>query len=198
MKPWGETYRDVAKLTTVPSWGDSTGIGDVIVESLQRMGCPIQGYLFSRPAKQKLMERLASAIQQRLVRFPPGVIVAELETFGYEYTPTGIRYSAPSGLHDDAVMALALAVYGRDQLAVLPEDEDDLVPDMDQHPGFNKQERKRRKAPWEKRFEEEVPAGWPFRAAMSSSRSMRATDESQWSAVPAHPLWGPRPSVWGS
>lgn len=162
LKPWGETYRDVAKLTGErPSWGDSTGIGDVIVESLQRMGCPMQGYVFSRPSKQKLMERLASAIQQRLIKIPPGVIVSELETFGYEYTHTGIRYSAPDGLHDDAVMALALAVYGRDQLAVLPEDEEEIIPDMDQHPGFDAKHRKRRKAPWERKYEEEVPQGWP-------------------------------------
>jgi hypothetical protein len=38
------------------------------------------------------------------------VIVAELEEFGYEYTRTGVRYSAPEGLHDDTVCALALAV----------------------------------------------------------------------------------------
>jgi hypothetical protein len=37
----------------------------------------------------------------------------ELETFEYEYTRTGVRYSAPEGLHDDCVCALALAVHKR-------------------------------------------------------------------------------------
>jgi len=47
------------------------------------------------------------------VRYPQGVIVSELDVFAYEYTRTGVRYSAPDGMHDDCVMALALAVYGR-------------------------------------------------------------------------------------
>jgi hypothetical protein len=61
------------------------------------------------------MEGLAVAIQQREIRYPDGellpgcVIVDELEEFEYEYTRTGVRYTAPQGLHDDAVNALALA-----------------------------------------------------------------------------------------
>jgi hypothetical protein len=35
--------------------------------------------------------------------------VNELEAFEYMYSQTGVRYSAPTGLHDDAVCALALA-----------------------------------------------------------------------------------------
>ena len=59
------------------------------------------------------MEGLAVAIQTNEVRYPQGVIVSELDAFAYEYTRTGVRYSAPDGMHDDCVMALALAVYGR-------------------------------------------------------------------------------------
>ena len=33
-----------------------------------------------------------------------------MESFEYEQTRTGVRYSAPEGLHDDCVVALALAV----------------------------------------------------------------------------------------
>jgi hypothetical protein len=33
-----------------------------------------------------------------------------LETFEYEFTRIGVRYTAPDGLHDDCVCALALAV----------------------------------------------------------------------------------------
>jgi hypothetical protein len=36
-------------------------------------------------------------------------LTEELEVFEYQYTATGVKYSAPSGFHDDAVMALALA-----------------------------------------------------------------------------------------
>lgn len=55
------------------------------------------------------MEGLAVAIQKQEIGFPEGVITHELESFEYEYTRTGVRYSAPSGMHDDAVCALALA-----------------------------------------------------------------------------------------
>jgi hypothetical protein len=57
------------------------------------------------------MEGLANAIHQRKITFPEGVITQELEVFEYQYTANGVRYSAASGFHDDAVMALALAWY---------------------------------------------------------------------------------------
>lgn len=116
-KPWGETVRAVADFTKqTPAVGDSTGIGDVVLDSLAGIGCPMGRYPFTPKSKQALMERLAVAIQTKLVRFPAGVLSAELETFAYEYTAHGVRYSAPDGLHDDAVMALALAVYAYDRV----------------------------------------------------------------------------------
>jgi phage FluMu gp28-like protein len=90
---------------------DSTGVGDPIVERLRREGGRnFRGYKISSGNKQQLMERLAVAIQQSEIRFPEGPISAELESFEYEYTRTGVRYTAPDGLHDDCVVALALAV----------------------------------------------------------------------------------------
>jgi hypothetical protein len=59
------------------------------------------------------MEGLAVAIQQREITYPEGVIVNELQSFEYVYTRTGVHYSAPTGLHDDCVMALGLAVEAR-------------------------------------------------------------------------------------
>ena len=56
------------------------------------------------------MEGLATAIHTQEIRFPDGWLVNELEAFEYEYTRTGVKYSAPTGLHDDGVCALALAV----------------------------------------------------------------------------------------
>ncbi len=67
-------------------------------------------FVFSRRSKQQLIEGLSLAIQSRSVHFPEGVIADELRQLEYEHTRTGIRYAAPEGLHDDAVMALALAV----------------------------------------------------------------------------------------
>jgi hypothetical protein len=63
------------------------------------------------------MEGLSLAIQTQGITYPEGAIVGELDAFAYEYTRTGVKYSAPSGLHDDCVMALALAVQGRTSAA---------------------------------------------------------------------------------
>ena len=114
--PWGETINRVVMFTgSIPSLGDSTGLGDPIVEDIQRrLGETFQGYTFTQGSKQKLMEGLAVAIQTRTVWFPAGVIVDELEQFEFEYRSSGgIRYSAPEGYHDDSVCALSLAVMCR-------------------------------------------------------------------------------------
>ena len=110
-KPWMETIELIKSITGTgcPAYADSTGVGDPIVEAIQRTHPNIEGYHFTAPSKQQLMEGLAVAIQQEAVGYPDGPIVVELEQFEYEYTRTGCRYSAPEGLHDDCVCALALA-----------------------------------------------------------------------------------------
>lgn len=110
--PWQTTISRVRTMTgDTPALVDSTGVGDPVLEALQAGSAGnFHGFKFSSASKQQLMERLAVAIQQGAVGYPDGVVVQELETFEYEYTRTGARYSAPEGLHDDAVMALALAV----------------------------------------------------------------------------------------
>ncbi len=112
--PWEMTTdRIVAETAAVRALVDSTGVGDPIVERLQKQSRGFEGYQFTGPSKQRLMEGLAVAIQRREVTFPEGPISQELEAFEYSYTRTGVRYSAPAGLHDDCVCALALAVHMR-------------------------------------------------------------------------------------
>lgn len=109
-KPWGETKKDVKTLTAgLPAAGDSTGVGDPVVEDLQRMGVAIEGFTYSARSKQQLMEGLAADIQQGLTHFPEGVLTEELHSFEYAYSKTGVTYSAPEGMFDDCVNALALA-----------------------------------------------------------------------------------------
>lgn len=109
--PWEVTIRRAVEATKgVRVLVDSTGAGDPVLESLQRAGALATGYVFTAPSKQKLMEGLAVAIQQKTVTYPDGMIVSELESFEYEYHRTGVSYSAPEGLHDDCVCGLALAV----------------------------------------------------------------------------------------
>ncbi len=110
---WEITEKRIRELTgSTAALVDSTGVGDPILERIAKGRPNIEGMVFtSSPAsKQRLMEGLAAAIQQRRVRFPEGLITSELESFEYTYTRNGVRYSAPDGLHDDCVCALALAV----------------------------------------------------------------------------------------
>jgi hypothetical protein len=108
---WGQTRaRILALCNGWPTLIDSTGVGDPIVEDLQRVRPNLQPFRFTSQSKQQIMEGLASAIHMGEVKFPDGWLVNELETFEYEYTRTGVRYTAPVGLHDDGVCALAMAL----------------------------------------------------------------------------------------
>jgi phage FluMu gp28-like protein len=122
-KSWEETFKTILELTGhTPALVDSTGVGDPILERLQKARAQVfEGYHFTSGSKQKLMEGLAVAIQSKAVQFPgssgkaltagdAGHIQDELEQFEYETTRTGARYSAPEGFHDDCVCSLALAV----------------------------------------------------------------------------------------
>jgi phage FluMu gp28-like protein len=106
---WHNTKETIKRLPPAPIIVDSTGVGDPILEDLLREGVNIEGLKFTSQSKQQLMEGLASAIQQTKIGFPEGVIVDELDVFEYQFTANGVRYSAPSGFHDDCVVALALA-----------------------------------------------------------------------------------------
>ena len=116
-RPWEETIDAIRRETgSLPALVDSTGVGDPVLEALQRResGGLFTGFKFTSQSKQQLMEGLAVAIQRRRIGFPDGVVRAELEAFEYEYTRTGVRYTAPEGMHDDAVCALALVLHAWD------------------------------------------------------------------------------------
>lgn len=112
-RPWTETIETIVQYGTGRvARVDSTGVGDPVLEALQRHPyCKGQyeGFKFTAPSKQQLMEGLAVGIQQRKLLFPDGQLRAELEAFEFVYSRTGVHYSAPEGLHDDGVCALALA-----------------------------------------------------------------------------------------
>lgn len=119
-KDWLQTTNTIKNLPrNTPITIDSTGIGDPIAEDIARTMGNVEMFKFSSSSKQQLMEGLALAIQSCAITFPPytekmpvnhpGHIKLELENFEFEYTRTGVRYSAPAGLHDDCVCALALA-----------------------------------------------------------------------------------------
>ena len=106
---WRTTVQKIKGLANIPIAIDSTGVGDPIGEDIARVMGNVELFKFTSTSKQQIMEGLAVAIQQRKITFPEGHIVDELNNFEYEYTRSGVRYTAPTGLHDDCVCALALA-----------------------------------------------------------------------------------------
>jgi hypothetical protein len=108
-RPWNETKEIIRRLPRAAIKIDSTGVGDPITEDIQRERGDVHSFKYTSTSKQQLMEGLAAAIHQRRVIFPEGTIRAELESFEYQMTGTGVKYTAPTGLHDDCVNALALA-----------------------------------------------------------------------------------------
>ena len=121
--PWAATkakVRDIVGQT--PIVADATGVGDAIVADLQTMGVDVTPHVFTQPSKLRLMQRLVAAFQGNELGIPEGWLVGELEAFEFMYTATGVRYEAPSGFHDDGVMALGLALYGWDRVqGVVPD-----------------------------------------------------------------------------
>lgn len=107
-KDWRQTTRTILDLPMAQLAIDSTGVGDPIAEDIARIR-DVEMFKFTSNSKQQIMEGLALAIQQRLIQFPEGHIKDELEQFEFEFTRTGVKYSAPAGLHDDCVCSLALA-----------------------------------------------------------------------------------------
>ncbi len=93
---------------------ESNSMGEPIIEQLQRQGLPVTGFQTTNTSKGMIIEALALAFERTDIRIlPDPVQLSELQAFEMERLPGGsLRYNAPSGLHDDTVMALALAWHG--------------------------------------------------------------------------------------
>lgn len=92
---------------------DSTGIGDPISEDLKNAKLRVEDFKFTNTSKQQLIDKLSLFIEQNRITYPNiEQLIDELESFGYIRTDSGhYKYSAPQGVHDDCVYALALAVW---------------------------------------------------------------------------------------
>ncbi|MBD2704427.1 hypothetical protein IC229_27550 [Spirosoma sp. BT702] len=108
---WEQTTNTISNLPDIPTAVDGTGVGAVIVERMQKGRRYTESFIFSQQSKQRLIEALATAFQNNELTFPEGgALEDELYSFEYSYSRSGgLRYSAPEGLNDDCVMALALA-----------------------------------------------------------------------------------------
>lgn len=90
---------------------DSTGVGDPIFEALRNRKLNVEGFKFTNESKERLIDSLAMGIEGgtvRLLDIPTQT--NELLGYQYELTPSrNVRMAAPEGMHDDTVVALALA-----------------------------------------------------------------------------------------
>lgn len=94
---------------------DSTGVGDPIYEELRGAGLNIEGFRFTNTNKENLINKLSIAIEQNEIHYPEiPELINELEVFEYKTTNAGnVTMNAPTGFHDDCVIALALANHER-------------------------------------------------------------------------------------
>lgn len=93
---------------------ESNSMGVPVIEELTREGINVQPFQTTNASKAEAIEGLALAFERGELRIlPDPVLTGELLAYQAERLPSGmLRYSAPEGLHDDTVMALALAWYG--------------------------------------------------------------------------------------
>jgi len=95
---------------------DSTGAGEPLFEEMKRAGFHVAPYAFTKSSKSALVDNLALMLEKKEIALPTAELwpdgIDELESFEFTVNEAGnIRTGAPSGAHDDCVMALALAAW---------------------------------------------------------------------------------------
>jgi phage terminase large subunit-like protein len=95
-------------------YAEQNSIGVPLIEQLQRAGLPVYPFVTTNASKAVAIDALALAFERGEIRIPDDpVLVGELLAYDAERLPGGLlRYGAPAGMHDDCVMALALAWTG--------------------------------------------------------------------------------------
>lgn len=92
---------------------EDNSIGQPVIDHLRGRGMNIVGFHTSHVTKQPLIQSLRSAFEHGSIRIlNDPVQIGELQAYESKRTANGFSYSAPAGMHDDTVMALALAWYG--------------------------------------------------------------------------------------
>jgi hypothetical protein len=106
-------------VTLAQKWGvsswvvESNSAGSPNIEELQRAGHPVRGFNTTAQSKPKLIEDLVLAFDRRQIQIlDDATFKTELALFKRHVSLTGrSQYRAPDGMHDDCVIALALAYY---------------------------------------------------------------------------------------
>ena len=90
---------------------EDNSIGQIPIDELAKRGMTILPFHTTNTTKQAIVQQLASAFEHRDIEIINDPIqVGELQAFEGKRLQGGtFRYEAPSGLHDDTVMAMAIA-----------------------------------------------------------------------------------------
>lgn len=93
---------------------EANSIGEPNIEELQAAGLPVFPFWTTTATKGPLIDALAAGFERgQIALYNDPVLLGELAAYTLERLPSGrFRYSAPPGMHDDCVIALALAWYG--------------------------------------------------------------------------------------
>ena len=103
-----ERFRPHALIT------ERNSMGEPLIEQLVRLDMPVQPFTTTNATKAEIIDALALAFERKEIEIlPDPTLINELQAYEMERLPSGtLRYSAPQGMHDDTVIALALAYYG--------------------------------------------------------------------------------------
>lgn len=89
-------------------------IGIPNAEQLKILGMPVQGFTTTNASKDQIVNAFSLALEKKDIELLDDPIqTAELQAYEMRRLPSGVyQYSAPSGLHDDIVIADCLAYHG--------------------------------------------------------------------------------------
>lgn len=93
---------------------ETNSIGQPIIEQIRALGLPVQPFTTTNASKAEIIQKLGLAFEQDVLKIlNDRVLINELQAYEMERMASGLmRYNAPSGMHDDTVMSLALAWHG--------------------------------------------------------------------------------------
>jgi hypothetical protein len=135
---------------------DKTGVGEALDDMLGNFPLPFHGFHFSNSSKASIINGLGLTFEKKDVVLPNWpLMLSELDSYEVSVSKSGLFvYNAPSGNHDDTVIALALAVAAANEysgtsevrfMEDLPKDEklgaidkyyEDLIRDTEQDSPF--------------------------------------------------------------
>lgn len=93
---------------------EANSMGQPNIEALQNMGCSVSAFTTTNATKANIIQGLELAFERSdITVLDDETQIMELTAYQSEKLPSGlVRYGSPEGLHDDTVMAMALAWSG--------------------------------------------------------------------------------------